>query len=343
MGKLDGKVALVTGAGRGIGRGIAKALASEGCAVIVNDLGVSLAGEGQDTTPAQQVVNEIAAAGGRAAANYGNVAKYDEAAAMIQQAVDTFGKIDIVVNVAGILRDRMIFNMTEAEWDAVIAVHLKGTFNVCRHASSRFREHKSGRFINFSSSSGFGAPGQPNYAAAKSGILGLTWVLANSMRTSNCTANAILPGAWTRMIDSIPRTAQRIMTETGKMPSEAAVGTEHDPDNIAPLIVYLASDDAANVSGQCFAASGYQYALVSQPQIIKTIRAEKGWTVDLLAEIMPQTLAAGLKIPMAKEDGTIEQVGLNMHRGDLPAGAWKEIAPGVKYWGIPLPPYGETR
>ncbi|MBI5880190.1 MAG: SDR family oxidoreductase [Chloroflexi bacterium] len=343
MGKLDGKVALVTGAGRGIGRGVAKALASEGCAVIVNDLGVSLSGEGQDASPAQQVVNEISAAGGKAAANYGNVAKYDEAAAMIQQAVDAFGRIDIVVNVAGILRDRMIFNMSEAEWDSVIAVHLKGTFNVCRHASSRFREQKSGRFINFSSSSGFGAPGQPNYAAGKSGILGLTWVLANSMRTSNCTANAILPGAWTRMIDSIPRMAQRVMSETGKMPSETAIGTEHDPDNIAPLIAFLASDAAENISGQCFAASGYQYALISQPQVVKTIRAENGWTVDLLAQVMPKTFGAGLKIPVAKEDGTVEQVGLNMHRGDLPADAYKEIAPGVKYWSIPLPPYGETR
>src|SRR5262249_21396378 len=140
MGKLDGKVALVTGSGRGIGRGVALALAQEGAAVVVNDLGVSLAVEGQDAAPAQQVVDEIRAAGGRATANYGNVAKYDEAEKMIQQAVDEFGRIDIVVNVAGILRDRMIFNMSEAEWDAVIAVHLKGTFNVCRHASSRFRE-----------------------------------------------------------------------------------------------------------------------------------------------------------------------------------------------------------
>jgi NAD(P)-dependent dehydrogenase (short-subunit alcohol dehydrogenase family) len=343
MGKLEGKVVVVTGSGRGIGRGVALAMAQAGCAVVVNDLGVSLTGEGQDASPAQQVVNEIAAAGGRAVANYGNVTKWDDAAAMIQQAVDAFGKIDIVVNVAGILRDRMIFNMSEAEWDAVIAVHLKGTFNVCRHASVRFREQKSGRFINFSSSSAFGAPGQPNYAAGKSGILGLTWVLANSMRSSNCTANAILPGAWTRMIDSIPRTSQQVMAQTGKMPSEAAIGTERDPANVAPVIVWLASDDAANVSGQCFAASGYRIALVSQPQITKTIRNENGWSVDLLAEWLPKTFGDGLKAPSARDDGTINQVGYITHADDIPAGSWVDVGHGMKYWGIPLPPYGETR
>ncbi len=343
MGELDGKVALVTGAGRGIGRGIALAMAKEGAAVVVNDLGVSLAGEGEDTTPAQQVVNEIKAEGGKASANYGNVVKYDEAEKMIQQAVDAFGRIDIVVNVAGILRDRMIFNMSEQEWDAVIAVHLKGTFNVCRHAAARFREQKSGRFINFSSGSAFGAPGQPNYAAGKSGILGLTWVLANSMRSYNCTANAILPGAWTRMIDSIPRMVEQVKRETGKMPTEAAEGTEHDPANVAPIIVYLASDEAANISGQCFAASGYAISLVSQPQVIKTIRNEAGWTVDALAQIAPQTFGEGLKAPTSKEDGTIDQVGLNMHREDIPSASWMDFGNDTKFWKVDLPPYGETR
>src|SRR5438270_6194782 len=343
MGMLDGKAALVTGAGRGIGRGIALALAQAGARVVVNDLGTSLSGEGTETLPADQVVDEIMTNGGEAVTNRGNVASFDDATEMVEQVVRTFGKIDILVNVAGILRDRMIFNMSEAEWDAVIAVHLKGTFNVCRHASARFREQRSGRFINFSSSSGFGAPGQPNYAAAKSGILGLTWVLANSMRAYNCTANAILPGAWTRMIDSIPRMAAQVQQQTGKMPSEAAVGTEHDPENIAPLIVFLASDAAANISGQCFAASGYQYALVSQPQVVKTVRNENGWTVDSLAQVLPKTFGDGLKRPSARDDGTVDQVGLNMHRSDIPDSAWRDLGNGVQYWQVDLPPYGETR
>src|SRR5574341_1885923 len=156
MNRLQNKVALVTGAGRGIGRGIALALASEGCAVVVNDLGVSLSGEGPDAQPAQQVVDEIKSAGGKAVANLGNVAIYEEGAAMVQQAVDVFDKIDIVVHVAGILRDRMIFNMNEAEWDAVIAVHLKGAFNLYCAASRLMREQKSGRLIAMSSTSAFG-------------------------------------------------------------------------------------------------------------------------------------------------------------------------------------------
>ncbi len=342
MNRLQNKVALVTGAGRGIGRGIALALASEGAAVVVNDLGVSLAGEGQDAQPAQQVVNEISAAGGKGVANLGNVANYEEAGAMLQQSVDTFGKIDIVVHVAGILRDRMIFNMTEAEWDAVIAVHLKGAFNVYSHATKLMREQKFGRLIAMSSTSAFGAPGQPNYAAAKAGILGLTWSTANAMRASNVTVNAILPSGSTRMVDSTPR-AQKVLQETGKLPSALAIGTERDPDNVAPLIVYLASDAAENISGQCFGSFGYGIYLMSQSKIIKTIRADNGWTVDKLAQVMPQTLGANLKLPKEKPDGTMDTVGLQTHREDLPESAWVEVAPNVKFWRIDIPPYGETR
>ncbi|HEY7909283.1 MAG TPA: SDR family NAD(P)-dependent oxidoreductase, partial [Thermomicrobiales bacterium] len=195
MGKLDGKSAVVTGAGRGIGRGIAMLLAAEGASVVVNDLGTGLGGEGTDVSVAQQVVNEIKAAGGNAVANTGSVADYDAAGEMIQQAIDNFGKIDILVNVAGILRDRMIFNMSEEEFDIVLAVHLNGTFNTSRHASVHMREQGSGRIINFSSVSAWGSPGQPNYGAAKYGILGFTAVLANSLAKYGVTANAILPGA----------------------------------------------------------------------------------------------------------------------------------------------------
>jgi NAD(P)-dependent dehydrogenase (short-subunit alcohol dehydrogenase family) len=197
---LDGKAALVTGAGRGIGRGIALALAHAGAKVVVNDLGTSLSGEGAETLPADQVVDEILTNGGTAVTNRGNVASFDDATQMVEQVVSTFGRIDILVNVAGILRDRMIFNMTEAEWDAVIAVHLKGTFNCTRAASVQMRGQQGGRIISMSSVSALGAPGQPNYAAGKAGILGLTWSTANALGKYGVTANAIMPSGATRMI-----------------------------------------------------------------------------------------------------------------------------------------------
>src|SRR5918911_3617503 len=181
MAMLDGKAALVTGAGRGIGRGIALALAAAGAKVVVNDLGTSLSGEGAESQPANQVVDEILSKGGTAAVNRGNVAVFDDATAMVEQTVSEFGRVDILVNVAGILRDRMLFNMTEAEWDAVIAVHLKGTFNCSRAASVKMREQHTGRIISMSSVSALGSPGQPNYAAAKAGILGLTWSTATAL------------------------------------------------------------------------------------------------------------------------------------------------------------------
>src|SRR5919204_1342557 len=238
MGLLDGKAALVTGAGRGIGRGIAIAMAAAGAKVVVNDLGVSLSGEGEERTPADQVVDEIVSNGGEAVTNYGSVADFDQATEMVEQVIKNYGKIDILVNVAGILRDRMIFNMTEAEWDAVIAVHLKGTFNCARAASIHMREQQGGRIISMSSVSALGSAGQPNYAAAKAGILGFTWSTANALAKYGVTCNAIMPSGATRMIDSTPR-ARELFELTGKWPSEMAKGTERDPDNVAPLVVYL--------------------------------------------------------------------------------------------------------
>src|ERR671931_257306 len=269
---LEGKAALVTGAGRGIGRGIALALAAAGAKVIVNDLGTSLSGEGAESVPANQIVDEILSKGGTAVANRGNVAVFDDATEMVEQTVREFGRIDILVNVAGILRDRMIFNMTEAEWDAVIAVHLKGSFNCTRAASIHMREQRGGGIISMSSVSAIGSPGQPNYGAAKAGILGLTWSTALALERYGVTVNAVMPSGAKRMIDSTQR-GREIFEQTGHWPSEMAKGTERDPDNVAPLVVYLASDAAANVSGQVFHSYGYSYTLLEQPHAARAIRA----------------------------------------------------------------------
>ncbi len=324
MGMLDGKAALVTGAGRGIGRGIALALARAGASVVVNDVGAALSGEGTDSRPASEVVREIRAAGGTAVPNFGSVADFAQGRQMVEQCVDEFGKIDIVCHVAGILRDRMIFNMTEDEWDAVIAVHLKGAFNVIHHASRRFREQRSGRIIAMSSTSALGAPGQPNYGAAKAGILGLIWSCANALERYGVTANAIMPSAATRMIDSTPR-GKEIFEQTGRWPSELAAGTERDPENVAPLIVFLASDAAQYINGQVFCAFGYQVALLPQPRIVRVLRHRRRWEPEELRDVFPTTLGRDLQPPPAA-------TGFTSRLQELPDDAWQEIAPDIRFW-----------
>ena len=293
MGKLDGKVAAITGSGRGIGRGIALLMAKEGAKVVVNDLGASVSGEGADKTPAQQVVDEIKKAGGQATVNADNIATIKGGESLVQTAVDSFGRLDILVNCAGILRDRMIFNMTEEEWDAVVAVHLKGHFCTIRPASALMRQQKSGRIINFSSGSALGAPGQPNYAAAKAGILGLTYSCANALAKYGITCNAIMPGAATRMTDTIPANfAQQMGLSTT---SEQAQESPMDPVNVAPIVVFLASDAAQHVTGQCFGASGYRISLYTHLVPEKVIYSQGPWDLDHLFKVFNSTLGADLK------------------------------------------------
>ena len=326
MALLDGKTALVTGAGRGIGRGIAMALAAAGAKVVVNDLGTGLDGEGVGTGPAAQVVEEIKKLGGTAAANFGSVADYTQATAMVEQVIKTWGRIDILVNVAGILRDRMIFNMSKEEWAAVLAVHLDGTFYCTRAASIAMREQKFGRIISMSSVSGLGAPGQPNYAAAKAGIIGLTWSTANAMAKYNVTANAIMPSGATRMIDSTPR-GKKVFEETGKWPSEQAVGTERDPDNVAPLVVFLSSDAAAHINGQVFHSFGYGYTVLAQPQALRRIDADRRLEPEELVKLLPETFGQGLH----EAPGT--NFGRTLH--ERPKDEWKDLGKGVRFWQWP--------
>lgn len=280
MGMLEGKVALVTGAGRGVGRGIALELARAGAAVVVNDLGVSLAGEGEaaDVSPAQEVVNEIVAMGGRAVANGDSVASWDGAHAMVQTALDNFGQIDVVVNNAGNLRDVLFHRMSEEEFDAVIAVHLKGTFNVSRAAAPHFKSQASGCYVHMSSTSGLvGNFGQANYAAAKLGIVALSKSIAIDMQRFNVRSNAVAPFAWTRMVSSIP-------TDTPEQQKRVEGLKKLIPEKIAPFVVALASDAGKAVTGQIFGVRNNEIYLFSQPRPIRTAHTADGWTPEAIGE-----------------------------------------------------------
>jgi NAD(P)-dependent dehydrogenase (short-subunit alcohol dehydrogenase family) len=280
MARLDGRVAIVTGAGRGIGRSVARLLASEGASVVVNDLGSAVDGSGHDSGPAHDVVAEIAEAGGKAVANGADISVFAAAENLVQTAIEEFGRLDILVNVAGILRDRMVFNMTEQEWDDVIRVHLKGTFNTTRFASAHWRslrdESAQNRIINFTSVSGLhGAPGQPNYAAAKMGIVGLTWSSARALGKYGVTVNAISPGAATRMTDSVPTDRRR------RTRPEV---DEWSPDNVAPIVAYLASERSGWITGRIIHSSGYEVSLYSNPEPVVRIVGTGPWQPDALAE-----------------------------------------------------------
>ena len=297
---LMDKVAIITGAGRGIGRGVALEMAAEGAKVVVVDPGVNVDGSGQDGSVAAQVAEEIRAAGGDAVPCMESVTTMEGGEKIVQTAVDHFGRLDIVVTCAGILRDRMLFNMSEPEWDDVIAVHLKGTFTVVKHACILFRQQRSGRVITFSSESGLiGNSGQANYGAAKSGIAGFTKVVAKDMGRYGVTANAIAPRANTRMIGDIPASASEIRARSGVAPIAGEdTLTEMDPNHIAPFICYLASDYAANVNGQTFLVYGDTVSLMSQPRPERSIYEPSGhWDLAKLAPLARDVLTRGIENP----------------------------------------------
>lgn len=272
------KVIVVTGAGRGIGREIALLAAREGACVVVNDPGGSERGEGDDQRPAQAVVDEIIADGGQAATSFESVSDNAAAHRIVEQAVDTFGQIDGVVNNAGILRDRIFHKMTEDEWDAVISVHLKGSFNMAHAAAPHFRAQVGGAFVNMTSTSGLiGNFGQANYAAAKLGIVGLSKSLALDMERYEVRSNCIAPFAWSRLIATIPTNSPEEEARVEKM-------KKMTPAKIAPLAVYLLGPHARNVTGQIFSVRRNEIYLFSQPRPIRSVHNSSGWTVDSLAE-----------------------------------------------------------
>jgi NAD(P)-dependent dehydrogenase (short-subunit alcohol dehydrogenase family) len=282
---LSGKVAIVTGSGRGIGRGIAMLMAANGAKVILNDLCTSGDGVGADTGPAAECVAEIKQAGGEAAANTDSVASYEGATSMVNQALKTFGRLDIVVNNAGILRDRMLHKMSPDDWKAVMDVHLGGHFNMCRAAINQFREQNFGRFINFTSTSGLiGNFGQTNYGTAKLGIVAFTRILALETKKYNITANAISPFAYTRMTASIPVTDEKSkarVERTKKMKAE----------DIAPVCVWLASDAAKDVTGQIFGVRAGEIMVFSVPRPLRSIHHNGGWTPEEVGESAIKALA----------------------------------------------------
>ena len=303
--RLLNKVAIVTGAGRGIGREVALWLSREGASVVVNDLGVAVDGTGESDAPADLVVKEIKAEGGNAIASFDSVADFDSASKIVKTAVENFGGVDILCHPAGILRDRMIFNMTEEEWDAVLQVHLYGAFNMVRNVVPHMIKQNYGRIVLFSSGSGLGASGQGNYAAAKEGMVGFTRAISKELEPYNIMVNAVYPGGSTRMTDTVPQSTTDLRQQ-----QREAVGLDvqrdrsqppeeyRDPANNAPKVVYLCTEAADGITGQVIGTSGWALSLYSPRHVIKSIHKNGKWTLDELDDLIPISLADGLINPV---------------------------------------------
>ncbi len=292
MGKLDGRVAVVPGAGRGIGAEVARTMAAEGAAVVVNDLGASMDGSSSEGTPAEEVTEEICKAGGKAVANNCDVTSFEATGELIGQAVRDFGRLDVLVNVAGIIRDGMIFKMDEAQFDSVVAVHLKGSFNTTRHASVYWRENRGGEFrlINFISGSGlYGSPTQPNYAAAKMGIVGLTYSCASALAGYGVTANCIAPVAYTRMTASLEGKST-VMNYSPDNPKISAA-------NVVPPVIYLASEQSGWINGRILQAGNGRIGLFNSPAIEREVITDGVWDLDTAFQEMEGAFKEAIVYP----------------------------------------------
>ena len=283
--RLDGRVVIVTGAGRGIGAEVAKWMAADGASVVVNDLGGALDGTGSAEAPAEVTAQAIRDAGGTAVSNFDSVAEYESAGRIVQTAIDNYGRVDGVCHVAGILRDRMVFNMTEAEWDAVLQVHLYGAFNMVRQCVPHMIDQQYGRIVLFSSGSGLGASGQTNYAAAKEGMVGFARSLAKDLAPHGITVNAVYPGGATRMTESIPESTTQLRQQQRTQAAPQQTQSQgppiqgppeaRDPANNAPKAVYLCTEAAGNITGQVVGVSGWQATLYSPRHVTRSIHKKR--------------------------------------------------------------------
>jgi NAD(P)-dependent dehydrogenase (short-subunit alcohol dehydrogenase family) len=286
-------------------------MADDGASVVVNDLGGAVDGAGTSSAPAEQVAQGIRDKGGTAVANFDSVSEYESAGGIVQSAIDNFGRLDAVCHVAGILRDRMVFNMTETEWDGVLSVHLDGAFNMVRHATPHMIRQKYGRIVLFSSGSGLGASGQINYSAAKEGMVGFARSLAKELGPYGITVNAVYPGGATRMTETVPQSTrdlrgqQRTAQAAPSAPTMQAQGAPiegppeaRDPANNAPKVVHLCSEAGGDITGQVIGTSGWQMTLYSPRHVTKSIHKSGRWTLDELDQLIPISLAAGLTNPV---------------------------------------------